>query len=56
LTFENVTIVDVNGRTVKTVVDNQTQLQINVSDLTSGVYFMNIETNEGKTVKKFIKN
>jgi hypothetical protein len=56
LTFENVTIVDVNGRTVKTVAVNQTQSQINVSDLNSGVYFMNIETNEGKTVKKFIKN
>jgi hypothetical protein len=56
LTFENVTIVDVNGRSVKTVVVNQTQSQINVSDLTSGVYFLNIETNEGSTVKKFIKN
>lgn len=56
LTFENVTIVDVNGRTVKTITVNQTQSQINVSDLTSGVYFINIETNEGKAVKKFIKN
>jgi hypothetical protein len=56
LTFENVTIVDVNGRTVKTVTVNQTQSQINVSELNSGIYFLNIETNEGSTVKKFIKN
>lgn len=56
LIFENVTIVDVNGRTVKTVAVNQTQSQINVSDLNSGIYFLNIETNEGSTVKKFIKN
>lgn len=56
LTFENVTIVDVNGRTVKTVAINQTQSQINVSELNSGIYFLNIETNEGSTVKKFIKN
>ena len=56
LTFENVTIVDVNGRSVKTFVVNQTQTKINVSDLTSGIYFLNIETNEGSTVKKFIKN
>ena len=56
LTFENVTIVDVNGRSVQTFVVNQTQTQINVSDLTSGIYFLNIETNEGSTVKKFIKN
>jgi hypothetical protein len=56
LIFENVTIVDVNGRIVKTVAINLTQTQINVSDLTSGIYFLNIETNEGSTVKKFIKN
>mgnify|MGYP006201066821 CR=1 FL=1 len=50
------TIVDVNGRSVQTFVVNQTQTKINVSDLTSGIYFLNIETNEGSTVKKFIKN
>ena len=47
-------LVDVNGRTVKTVSGNVSQ--INVSDLNAGIYFMNIETNEGTAVKKIIKN
>ena len=29
--------------------------QINVSDLNAGVYFVTIETNEGKATKKFMK-
>ena len=29
--------------------------EIDVSDLNSGVYFLTIETDEGKTTKKFIK-
>ena len=29
---------------------------MNVSELTSGVYFMNVTTDAGKAVKKFIKN
>jgi hypothetical protein len=29
---------------------------MNISELTSGVYFMNIDTDSGRAVKKFIKN
>ncbi|WP_131387675.1 T9SS type A sorting domain-containing protein [Flavobacterium suncheonense] len=47
-------VTDINGRTVKTVSGNVSQ--INVSDLNAGVYFMNIETNEGTAVKKIVKN
>lgn len=52
-----VVITDINGRTIKTVkVDNLSEVQINVADLNSGVYFMNINSDAGKAVKKFIKN
>lgn len=50
--IKNISITDINGRVIK----NQTSLtQINVSDLNAGVYFVNIESNDGKTTKKFIK-
>lgn len=57
VSVESIVISDINGRTVKNVnFTNVDQIQFNVSDLNSGVYFMNINTNEGKAVKKFIKN
>ncbi len=53
----NVAINDINGRTVKTIkVNNLSEVQLNVNDLSSGVYFMNITTDSGTAVKKFIKN
>lgn len=53
----NVAITDVNGRTVKTFkVDNVSQIELNVADLNSGIYFMNITTDAGSVVKKFIKS
>jgi hypothetical protein len=55
--LSEVTITDMNGRIVKTVnANNLTEVQINVADLTTGVYFMNVTTDSGKAVKKFIKN
>jgi hypothetical protein len=55
--LSEVTITDMNGRIVKTVnATNLTEVQINVADLTTGIYFMNINTDSGKAVKKFIKN
>lgn len=55
-TIQTVSIVDLNGRTVKQFEVNNTNSQINVSDLNAGVYMLNIQSEEGKTVKKFIKN
>lgn len=50
--IKNVSIIDINGRVVK----NQSDFsQINVSDLIAGVYFVTIESTDGKTTKKFIK-
>ena len=52
-----ISISDINGRTVKQVnTANVSEAQINVSDLSSGIYFMNIATDSGSAVKKFIKN
>jgi hypothetical protein len=53
----NIKITDLNGRVVKqSNFDNVSNINLNVSDLSSGVYMMNINTNEGATVKKIIKN
>lgn len=53
----NVVITDINGRNVKEVkVNNASETEINISDLTAGIYFMNIQTDNGKAVKKIIKN
>ena len=52
-----VSISDINGRTVKNMeVNNLSEVEMNVAELTSGVYFMNVTTDSGKAVKKFIKN
>lgn len=52
-----ISIVDVNGRTVKNTNDaGLNNTSVNVSDLNSGVYFVTIETNEGTGTSKFIKN
>jgi len=56
LDFEisKIDITDINGRIVKQI-DGDVR-EINVSDLTSGVYFLNIDTENGKSTKKIIKN
>ena len=52
-----VSIVDINGRTVKSVkFDNVASAQINISDLATGVYMMNISSDKGTTTKKIVKN
>lgn len=55
--LSNVSFTDLNGRTVK----NQdftgvSSAEINVSDLTTGIYFMNVNTDQGMVTKKFVKN
>src|SRR5690554_2653194 len=47
------TIVDINGRTVKQI--NSNVSQINISDLNAGVYFVNINSNEGSLTTKIVK-
>jgi hypothetical protein len=47
------TITDINGRVVKTV--NSEVAQINISDLTAGVYMLNIVTAQGSGTTKIVK-
>lgn len=50
-------LTDLNGRVVKNLNANGvTDMQINISDLTSGVYFLNIETELGSGTTKIVKN
>jgi hypothetical protein len=54
--IESVHVVDINGRTVnKTTVDND-KVQINVSNLNSGVYFVKVQSDLGVGTSKIIKN
>ena len=54
----SVSITDLNGRVVKSVkfTDAPSDIQINVADLSSGMYMMNISSAEGTAVKKIVKN
>ena len=51
-----IAINDINGRTVKTVkFDAVSEAQVNIADLNSGIYFMNITTDKGVTTEKIVK-
>lgn len=52
----NVSVIDMNGRVVKTFeFNNQSQVQMNISDLKAGIYIFKISTNEGTASKKVVK-
>ena len=49
-------ITDINGRTVKTISMNAvSEAQINISDLTAGVYFLNVTSDAGTGTTKIVK-
>jgi hypothetical protein len=52
--IENITIMDIYGRQ-QTIFKGQQSLAIDVSHLTSGIYFVKINTNNGEIVKRFVK-
>lgn len=55
--INGVKILDLNGRIVKSSnFDAVSEAQINVSDLTAGVYFVDIASDQGKATSKFVKN
>jgi hypothetical protein len=50
-------IMDYNGRVVKSAeVDNVLDLQINIADLSDGMYIMKVSSDKGDVVKKVVKN
>lgn len=52
-----ISITDLNGRVVKqNSFSNLSNVQVNVSDLSSGVYMLNISSDKGSVTKKIIKN
>lgn len=53
--INSVTVSDINGRTVKQVAVNGVESQINIADLNAGVYFVNINSNQGSLTKKVVK-
>ncbi|MBN2668256.1 MAG: T9SS type A sorting domain-containing protein [Bacteroidales bacterium] len=52
---QSVEILDINGKTVKTLNNIKTDAQINVSDLKQGIYFVKSTNNNGTTVSKLVK-
>ena len=57
MSFNSVSVSDVNGRTIKTLkFDGVTSAQVNVSDLASGVYMLNISSDNGNITKKIVRN
>lgn len=55
--LQSVNVTDLNGRTVKSLkLDGSSEAQINISDLSAGVYMMNITSEQGSVIKKIIKN
>ena len=53
--FNSISISDMNGRVVNSL-KNTVSNEIDVSNLQSGMYFLIIQSSEGKLTKKFIKN
>ncbi len=50
-------ITDLNGRIVKNVkFVNATEIQVNVADLATGMYMMNISSDQGTATKKIVRN
>ena len=53
--IDSVVLTDLNGRVIKTQKVNATEGQINISDLATGIYMMNVTTDQGTAIKKVIK-
>ena len=57
MNVEEVAIYDIYGRTMRQQVNKTTGQQvIDVADLGNGIYFINIKTDKGNIVRRFIKN
>lgn len=55
--IQNIELSDINGRVIKNIkVANLTETQINISDISQGVYMLRITTDKGNIAKKVVKN
>ncbi len=55
-TINQIQITDLNGRIIKTINTKDFAAQISISELTNGVYFLKVYTNQGVGTSKFVKN
>lgn len=54
--INDINIVDLNGRIVKSAKFNgASEAQVNISDLSAGMYLMNVSSDQGTTTKKIVK-
>lgn len=55
--LNQISISDLNGRVVKTVkTDGMEQAEMNIGELSAGIYMMSIDSPQGKALKKIVKN
>jgi len=54
LAINEINVIDITGKTIKTI--NQNTNTLDVADLTAGIYFIKLITNERTITKKFVKN
>ncbi len=53
--LSSIEVVDLNGRLIKSVVVNNTEINTNIEDLKPGLYILNILSNDATITRKFIK-
>ena len=54
-TIDNLSVLDLMGRTVKEQISNNKESSLDVSDLAKGVYLVKLTSGEKEAVTKFIK-
>lgn len=54
--IDRLTVIDMNGRTLNEIQLSNLEFNVDVSSLTKGVYFLEIQCGESKMTRKFIKN
>jgi|SRR5690606_13235709 len=56
ISVNKISMTDLNGRVVKTVnLGDVTEASVDISDLSAGIYMMNISSEQGKAVKKIVR-
>ncbi|NQX85096.1 MAG: T9SS type A sorting domain-containing protein [Flavobacteriaceae bacterium] len=56
LTIDNLSIYDINGRLIDSIQNANSELKLDVSNLTKGIYFIEIQSGNIKQTLKFVKN
>ncbi len=53
--IKNIDIIDLTGKTIKSIKLEEQNTQLNIDYLAAGTYLLNIQTDEGTAVKKIVK-